>query len=149
MTLGDPRLSFGTKLGKVSVSRAYYCCANGHCFYPLDIQLGLDGEHRQLPSVQEEIALLTSRMPYAEAVNTLTRLTSIEVSLETAERVTHTVALGLQEEQDRERREAFDNPASAIFPKSMPAEAAGTVAVVAADGGMCKIRKQEECREFT
>lgn len=145
---GDPHLYIMTKLGKVSVWRAYYACPNGHYFYPLDIQLGVDGKHRQLPSVQEEISLLTSRMPYAEAVDTLTRLTPIKMSVETAERVTHTIAGGLQERQDRERQDAFGDPASATLPEPIMPVAPGEVAVVAADGGMCKIRNDEECREF-
>ena len=50
---GDVGKSLTTGLGIVATSRSYYVCPGGHAFYPQDILLGVDGEHRILPSVQE------------------------------------------------------------------------------------------------
>lgn len=143
---GDPQITLMTKCGKVAVGRAYYRCAAGHCFYPLDIQLGVDGEHRMLPSVQETVSLLTSRVPYAEAVETITRLLPVTLSGETAERVTATTARKLQQEQERERAELMTTTTVTL---ADPVAVKGNeIAILTGDGGMCKIRNQKECREF-
>ena len=143
----EPERTIVTRLGAVKIRRAYYRCACGHSVFPLDTLLGVDGEHSMLPAIQEVVALMTSRVPYGEAVETIQRLLPVRLCQATAERVTMTVASRLQEEQERDRQQAFSNPSQATFPTSSPVEASA-VAIVAGDGGMCKIRQQKEYREF-
>jgi hypothetical protein len=142
----DVAKSLVTRLGSVPTRRSYYVCPNGHTFYPQDILLGVDGEHRILPSVQENLAFLTAHMAYSKAVDTLERLTGIDLSAQTAERVTATVAGVIEQYQEMERKEAFaaEEPKfpapMEVFPKD--------VGIVAADGGFLRIRHQEEQSEF-
>jgi hypothetical protein len=145
---GDTPRTIKTRLGDVSVRRAYYHCSCGHSAFPLDTLLGLDGEHGVMPDLQEEMALMASKSSYPEALRTLTRLLPVQTSLRTLERVTATVAGQVQQEQQRELREAFEDPTCARLPEPETTEVA-PVAVVAADGGMCPMRGREEPhREF-
>ena len=104
-------------------------------------------EHDALPVVQETIAYLAAEMPYETAVETVSRLLPISVSSECAQRITTTVAADLQREQDEERRAAFADPAHSRFPEAV-VKPTQEVALVAIDGGMCRIRDQECYSEF-
>jgi len=53
----------------------------------------------------------------------------------------------VHEEQEHERRQAFANPVDSRFPEPESSPGA-SVATAAVDGGYCKIRGQQECREF-
>lgn len=117
-----------TSLGEVNLSRAYYhgsCC---HSAFPLDRLLGVE-EHALLPAVQQTVALLASRMPYAEAVETLQRMLPVRLSNHTALQVTATVTNEMREHRDK-LKPSVDRPA--------------TVAVAAVDGGMYRTRDKAE-----
>lgn len=143
---GDKPRTIVTRLGSIRLSRAYYHCGCGHSVFPLDELLGL-GRHGMLPDVQQAVALLASRVPYAEAVETVKRLLPVQISSETAQRVTATVAAQIKAEQDERVRRAFGDPRCATLPVPETAPR-HSVAVIAADGGMCRIRGQETFSEF-
>lgn len=138
-----------TSLGLIDTGRSYYVCPGGHTFYPQDILLGVDGEHRILPSVQENISLLTSHVAYRRAVELLERISKTKLSEDTVMRVTATTASLVEAEQEAERRRAFDleHP---IYPESTESTTISPeeVGVVGADGGFLKIRGEKEEREF-
>lgn len=143
--------SFKVPLGVVNHKRAYYhcdCC--NHSAYPMDHELGLNGEHRMVPQLQETMALMSARMSYPEALDIISKLLPVKHCLRLQENVTHTIAAVARAEQEREHQEAFLKPAKAKFPKGLPlAEGASEVAVIAVDGGYCPMRnKDEPAREF-
>ena len=143
--------SFRVTLGTVSHKRAYYhcdCCQ--HSAYPMDHELGLDGEHRMVPKLQEIMALMSARMSYPEALDIISKLLPVRYCLKLQENVTRTIAAVARAEQEREHREAFLEPAKAKFPKGKPpGEEASEVAAVATDGGYCPMKgKGEPAREF-
>lgn len=135
-----------TRLGPVQFRRAYYHCKCGHGVSPLDELLGLT-DHGILPAIQEIIAEQAAKLPYAEAVSGVQRMLPVTISLFTGEQVTMDVAQQLQEEQERERREAFGNASTAHLPKAevIPIK---RIAVMAVDGGMCRIKNQTTYSEF-
>jgi len=143
---GNKPRSFLTRLGEIAIRRAYYHCKCGHSVFPLDTLLGLE-DHDALPAIQEEIAFLAADLSYAKAEATAKRLLPITISNETVQRVTATVADQIQAEQEADRKAAFGDPAHANFPEpaAIPSNPAALVAV---DGAMCRIRNQEEYREF-
>lgn len=143
---GYKRRSFLTRLGEVTISRAYYHGDCGHSAFPLDTLLGIQ-DHSALPAIQEEVAFLAADLSYAKAEATVKRLLPFTISNETVQRVTATVAGQIQAEQEADHSAAFADPAHASFcePAGSPTN---PVAVVAVDGGMCRIRNQEEYREF-
>lgn len=143
----DVAKSLVTGLGIVPTRRSYYVCPGGHTFYPQDILLGVDGEHRILPAVQENLALLTAHMAYAKAVEILERLLHIDLSAETAERVTATVSGKIEERQEMERKQAF-SAQQPTFPEPVVPVSSKEVGIVAADGGFVRIRNQETQSEF-
>ncbi|MBI2263919.1 MAG: ISKra4 family transposase [Armatimonadetes bacterium] len=144
---GDRRRTLLTRLGDVTVERSYYVGPCEHTVFPTDELLGL-GHHGILPELQQLIALQCSRVPYAEAVATLTGLLPIRISPHTAQQVTSHISGQVQAEQEREREEAFGDPACARFPDP-EAPVSSPVAVVAADGGMCRTRHSEDTyKEF-
>ena len=143
--------TFKVSLGTVNHKRAFYhcnCC--NHSAYPMDHVLGLDGEHRMVPQLQETMALMSARMSYPEALDIISRLLPVKHCLKLQENVTHTVAAVARAEQKREHAEAFLQPAKAKFPEGKPsAEDVGKVAAVAVDGGYCPMKgKDEPAREF-
>jgi len=143
--------SFKISLGTVSHKRAYYhcdCCQ--HSAYPMDHELGLDGEHRMVPQLQETMALMSARVSYPEALDIISKLLPVRHCLKLQENVTRTIASDARTQQEREHREAFLEPAKARFPKAkLPGEEASEVAAVAADGGYCPMKgKGEPAREF-
>jgi hypothetical protein len=73
-----------TMLGDVQVRRRYYHCLRcGRRLFAADQWLGWEGDfsHR----VQEAVAWQVSLLPYREALESLSRLAGVEVSLEAAE----------------------------------------------------------------
>ena len=143
--------SFKTVLGVVKHKRAYYrceCC--GHTAYPMDVQLGLDGEHRMVPKLQEIMARMSAKTSYPDALDTISMLLPVQHCLKLQENVTHTIATVARAEQEREHQEAFADPPKARFPKSCPlGDDASEVAAVAVDGGYCRMKgKDELAREF-
>lgn len=143
--------SFKVPLGVVGHRRAYYhcdCCNNS--VYPMDYELGLDGDHRMVPQLQETMALMSARMSYPEALDVISKLLPVQHCLKLQENVTHTIAAVARAEQEREHREAFLEPAKAKFPKGKPpGEEASGVAAVATDGGYCPMKgKGAPAREF-
>jgi hypothetical protein len=139
--------SFLTRQGRVSARRAYYHCAGcGESVAPLDELLGLQG-HDALPSLQETVARLASEVPYDTAVEIVSRLLPVTISNETAQRITATVAADLQEEQKADLKAAFEDPSRSCFP-APSRRPSNPVALVALDGGMCRIRDQDTFSEF-
>lgn len=143
--------SFKVPLGLVGHRRAYYhcdCC--NRSAYPMDIELGLDGEHRMVPQLQETIALMSARMSYPEALDIISKLLPVQHCLKLQENVTHTIAAVARAEREREHREAFLEPAKAKYPKGKPpGEEATEVAAIATDGGYCPMKgKGAPAREF-
>ena len=143
--------SFKTVLGVVKHKRAYYrceCC--GHSAYPMDHQLGLDGEHRMVPRLQEIMARMSAKTSYPDALDTMCMLLPVQACLKLQENVTHTIASVARAEQEKEHREAFSEPAKSKFPKAVPAhEDESEVAAIATDGGFCRMKgKDEDAREF-
>lgn len=143
--------SFKTVLGVVQHKRAYYrceCC--GHSAYPMDHQLGLDGEHRMVPKLQEIVARMSAKTSYPDALDTISMLLPVQHCLRLQENVTHSIAAVARAEQEREHREAFSEPSKAKFPQSRPlGDEASEVAAIAADGGYCRMKgKDELAREF-
>jgi hypothetical protein len=96
--------------------------------------------------VQQIIAELASQMPFAEARSTFQRLVPATLAVSTVESITATVANEVQQEQQREIDEAFC-PATSRFPVAEQTPK-GKYAVVASDGGMCRIKKQDQYSEF-
>lgn len=143
--------SFKTQLGVVESKRARYHCVCCHRnVYPMDHQLGLDGEHRMLPRLQEIMARMSAKSSYPDALDTLGMLLPVEHCLKLQENVTHTIAAAARAEQEREHREAFSEPAKVKWPAAQtPGEEASTVAAIATDGGFCRMKgKDEPAREF-
>ncbi len=143
--------SFKTVLGVVKHKRACYrceCC--GHSAYPMDHQLGLDGEHRMVPRLQELMARMSAKTSYPDALDTISLLLPVQLCLKLQENVTHTIAAVARAEQEREHREAFSEPSKAKFPNAMPEhEEESEVAAIATDGGFCRMKgKNEDAREF-
>jgi hypothetical protein len=132
-----------TRLGKLSFKRAYYHGGCGHSAFPTDSLLGMDGEHRMLPELQELVAQFCTQAPYQPAAKLITGLLPIPCSHTTAERVTQTVATQLQIEQKDESQQAFSKDGKFAFPKEEPVKAA-PVAVVSSDGGFCLVRDYKE-----
>jgi len=143
---GNKPRSFLTRLGEITACRSYYVGACGHSVFPLDTLLGIQ-EHDALPAIQEEIAFLAADLSYGKAVATVQRLLPITISNQTVQRVTATVAGQIQAEQEADRKTAFGDPVNAAFPEPVGVPS-GPVAVVAVDGGMCRIRDQEDFSEF-
>ena len=143
---GNKPRSFRTRLGEITACRSYYVGACGHSVFPLDTLLGIQ-EHDALPAIQEEIAFLAADLSYGKAVATVQRLLPITISNQTVQRVTATVAGQIQAEQEADRKTAFGDPVNAAFPEPVGVPS-GPVAVVAVDGGMCRIRDQEDFSEF-
>jgi hypothetical protein len=135
-----------SRLGTINVSRAYYHCERGHSACPLDELLGIQ-EHGILPELQQIVAEQSARLPYAEAVSGIERMLPVSLAVSTGELVTATVAARVQQEQRRELDEAFGDPAMARLPEAEQ-DHTGAYAVIAADGGMCRIKGQEEYSEF-
>lgn len=142
--------SFKTMLGVVKHKRAYYRCDCGHSVYPMDHQLGLDGEHRMVPRLQEIMARMSAKTSYPDALDTISMLLPVQHCLKLQENVTHTIAAVARAEQEKEHREAFSEPAKAKFPKAKPScEEESEVAAIATDGGYCRMKgKDEDAREF-
>ncbi len=143
--------SFKTLLGSVQSRRARYscdCCPN--TAYPMDNRLGLDGEHRMLPQLQEIMARMSAKTSYPDALDTLKMLLPVEHCLRLQENVTHTIAAAARAEQEREHRAAFSEPAKAKWPEAqLPGEEASMVAAVATDGGYCCMKGRDTpAREF-
>lgn len=146
---GDRPRTIRTKCGGVRTKRSYYVCESCSTgVAPLDVQLGLDGDHGFLPGVQEVVALMGSQLSFPDATQLLERLLPDAPSLTTVERITRTLGKAAQEERDGERRAAYQDPANSTFP-ACEASAVPAVAVVAVDGGMCRMRSAKEpYREF-
>lgn len=143
--------SFKTVLGVVKHKRAYYrcdCC--GHSAYPMDHQLGLDGEHRMVPRLQEIMARMSAKTSYPDALDTISMLLPVQHCLKLQENVTHTIAAVARAEQEREHQEAFSDPANSRFPRAMPShDDESEIAAIATDGGFCRMKgKDEDAREF-
>jgi hypothetical protein len=142
---GDVEKEIKTKLGPVSLRRAYYHGPCGHSACPLDIQLGIDGTHAALPGYQEAVAMLGASVSYPEAVRLIGALLPGKLSLKCAEAVTATIAADVQARQQAEVDAVMVDPSKA---------AAGSatvegVAVVSCDGGFIKARDHvEKTREF-
>ncbi len=143
---GNKPRSFLTRLGEITVCRSYYHCKCGHSAFPLDTLLGIE-DHDALRAIQQEVAFLAADLSYARAEATVKRLLPIAISNETVQRMTATVAGQIQAEQEADHGAAFADPSQASFPQPavIPTH---PVAVLAVDGGMCRIRNQEEFREF-
>lgn len=139
----DQHTTVNTKLGTVHYTRSYYHGACGHSVWPLDVLLGVD-ERRMLPELQEEVGLLSSQMPYEHALQTMVRWTGIKLSKHTVEDVTQALANEKRVEQEAERIRAFEGPLSLPQGEAPP----GKVGFVGVDGGFCKIRGEQEEKEF-
>jgi hypothetical protein len=144
---GDRSRTILTRLGHVTVRRAYYRGdgdTDNLSLYPLDVLLGIDGIHGMMPSVQEALALLGSKTSYPDAVSIVQALMPFPVSLRTVERVTHSVAQELVEFQVEDKSKAQSRGSI-----SSSALATLPIAVLAVDGGMCRMRAaDEQFREF-
>lgn len=146
---GDKDRNVTTRLGVVNFRRSYYCCSNQSCdrtVHPLDTLLGIE-DHGILPEIQEIVSRETSARPYATAARSIESMLPIHLSKHTAECVTATIAHAVEDVQEHERTQAFADLSHAEFPVP-DAPPKGSVAVAAVDGGMCKIRGQDDCREF-
>ncbi|HEY4002266.1 MAG TPA: ISKra4 family transposase [Candidatus Xenobia bacterium] len=132
-----------TRLGRVSFRRAYYHGPCGHSALPADSLLGVDGEHKILPELQEVIARFCGQAPYQRATELICSLLPVRCSHTTAERVTETIATELQVQQEAECHQAFAKDGKHLFPHAEPVPAA-PVAVVSSDGGFCRVRDHSE-----
>jgi len=152
---GDRPRGVRTMCGQIKVRRSYYICDScGHSVAPLDLELGLEGDPDAtgelgfLPSVQEVVGLAGSRMSFPDATSFIKKVLPDPPSLRTVERITRSLGQAAQRERTRERLQAYQDPAKSSFP-ICEAEDTPEVAVVAVDGGMCRMRTASEpYREF-
>ena len=105
--------------GQIGLRRSYYVCnAYGKSFAPLDLQIGLDGDPDRpgdsgfLPGVQELVALAGSRLSFPDATRLIAKVLPDPPSLRTVERITRALGSAVQGERNRERREAYQDPAN-------------------------------------
>ena len=152
---GDRPRGIRTMCGQIDIRRSYYICNSCRkSVAPLDLQLGLDGtpdnlsDSGFLPGVQEVIALAGSRLSFPDATRLIAKVLPAPPSLRTLERITRSLGSAVQCERNRERREAYQDPVNSKFPVC-EATTTPEVAVVAVDGGMCRMRSAAEpYREF-
>ncbi len=152
---GDRPRGVRTMCGQIDIRRSYYVCDScKKSVAPLDLQLGLDGDPVRpsdsgfLPGVQEVVALAGSRLSFPDATRLIAKVLPDPPSLRTLERITRALGSAVQGERNRERREAYQEPADSKFP-ACEATSTPEVAVVAVDGGMCRMRSAAEpYREF-
>ncbi len=152
---GDRPRGVRTMCGQIDIRRSYYVCNSCRkSVAPLDLQLGLDGtpdspgDSGFLPGVQEVVALAGSRLSFPDATRLIAKVLPDPPSLRTLERITRALGSAVQRERNRERREAYQDPANSKFP-ACEATTTPEVAVVAVDGGMCRMRSAAEpYREF-
>lgn len=80
-----------TLAGGVRYSRAYYHCDHCHRgWFPTDAEMGI--EHKQTPGCREVVSLTGNLEPFAEAAERLlTKLTGLNLSASTVQRVTEAV----------------------------------------------------------
>lgn len=141
---GERETTVLTPLGDVRFRRSYYTgpAGSGKTIFPLDHLLGIT-EHAVLPSVQENVGLLCSRLSYPCATDTLNRLQPLNMSLKRVENIAETIAGVVQKEQETRIKRAFSP--GAVLP-TVPVE---QISVLEIDGGMCPVRDDEEShREF-
>lgn len=138
---GDVAKTIKTRIGAITLNRAYYYGPCGHSVSPLDMLLGVDGVHAVMPSLQDTVAWLTASMPYPEAVKVLERLCPSKFSLKAVETITATVAAEVQEAQRQEIQAMLDNPSAAA---SRNGELKPGVVAVEADGGFIRVRDHSE-----
>ena len=133
-----------TKMGPIKFSRAHYKGSCGHSAYPLDVCLGLDGEHGVLPDLQLCATRLAAYSSYEQALTTLQELLPVGTfSLHLQENITKTVA----EQFDRLWVEETQNVQEGWL--RADTDLVGKTVVVSLDGGMCRVRKDsEKYREF-
>lgn len=138
---GDRKKSVLTPLGEVSFRRSYYR-GSGKRIYPLDQLLGIT-EHAVLPGLQQSIALLSSRTSFPDATDLLNRLLPLSISLKRVENIAQTLATNVQQSQERRVKETLDPCAN------LPTVRQARTTVLAIDGGMCRVRDEDEShREF-
>jgi hypothetical protein len=133
-----------TKMGPIKFSRAHYKGSCGHSAYPLDVCLGLDGEHGVLPDLQLCATRLAAYSSYEQALTTLQELLPVGTfSLHLQENITKTVA----EQFDRLWVEETQNVQEGWL--RADTDLVEKTVVVSLDGGMCRVRKDsEKYREF-
>lgn len=96
-----------SRFGPVRIVRLHGRCRGcGKWFYPADHVLGLTGEGKASPGMQEAASLLVSKMPVEEAAEALERLTGVSVCPATLDRD----ARG-QGERAKQARDAMDEQA--------------------------------------
>ena len=135
-----------TRIGDLTLKRAYYHGPCGHSVCPLDMLLGVDGVHAVMPSLQETVAWLSASMSYPETVKVLEKLCPSKFSLKAVETVTATVAGQVQEAQEREVQAVKDDPSAAARRNG---DLKPGVVVLEADGGFALVRDHTEpSREF-
>lgn len=143
---GDVEKTVKTRIGDITLKRAYYHGPCGHSVCPLDMLLGVDGVHAVMPSLQETVAWLSASMSYPETVKVLDKLCPSKFSLKAVETVTATVAEQVQEAQEREIQAVEDDPSAAARRNG---DLKPGVVVVEADGGFARVRDHTEpSREF-
>lgn len=143
---GDVEKTVKTRLGDITLKRAYYHGPCGHSVCPLDMLFGVDGAHAVMPSLQETVAWLSASMSYPETVKVLEKLCPSKFSLKAVETVTATVAGQVQEAQEREIQAVADDPSAAARRNG---DLKPGVAVVEVDGGFVLVRDHTEpSREF-
>jgi hypothetical protein len=143
---GDVEKTVKTRVGDITLKRAYYHGPCGHSVCPLDMLLGVDGVHAVMPSLQETVAWLSASMSYPETVKVLEKLCPSKFSLKAVETVTATVAGQVQEAQEREIQAVNDDPSAAA---KRNGDLKPGVVVLEADGGFAKVRDHTEpSREF-
>lgn len=137
-------------LGDLEVKRARYCCQSCcHNLYPLDWKLGINDGHKVLPKLREAIAKMSSKTSYADAQETLHSILPARFCLRTHETITRVVGAAALAEREQEHQNAFEKPKNAQFPRPLVPAPLTDVAVVAADGGFCRMKdKAEPYREF-
>lgn len=138
---GDVAKTVKTRIGDITLNRAYYYGPCGHSVSPLDMLLGVDGVHAVMPSLQDTVAWLAASMPYPEAVKVLDRLCPSKFSLKAVETITATVATQVQEAQQQEIQAMLDNPSAAA---SRNGDLEPGVVAVEADGGFIRVRDHSE-----
>ena len=145
---GDRGRTILTKLGHVDIRRCYYLGDEKDeklALYPLDVLLGIDGIHGMMPSVQEALALLGSKTSFPDAVSVFEMLMPFPVSLRTVERVTHSLAKELVDFQDQDKSKVQSS--GSLYRGALTG--AMDVAILAVDGGICRMRSNEDkFREF-
>lgn len=137
-------------LGDIEIKRARYCCHSCQFnLYPLDWKLGINDGHKVLPKLREAMAKMSSKTSYADAQETLHSILPARFCLRTHESITRVVGTAALMEREQERQDAFEKPKEARFPKPIVSSPLTDVAVVAADGGFCRMKdKAEPYREF-